>query len=332
MNNNGVSTMKSGNAVGREISGSTLKLIAIITMLIDHTAAVVLEKIIVAGESSNTIAYDSVLYFIYVLMRMIGRLAFPIFCFLLVEGFLHTRSVRKYAIRLAAFALISEIPFDLALFGEPFYFNYQNVFFTLLIGLLVMIGFKFISEKAADKKWLTILAIVGAITLGGISSFAIINFINNLFGILNENANGPIIILGADRGLSVFGFSFIVFLIYLIIVKKRSLREANVKFANLAVLTLGMLLADFLTTDYSGFGVLTIAVMYGLRRNHFKAILGGCATLVFMSFSEATCFIDLILIRFYNGKRGLSLKYVFYVFYPVHLFLLYLVCYFMKLV
>jgi hypothetical protein len=94
----------------------------------------------------------------------------------------------------------------------------------------------------------------------------------------------------------------------------------------------GMYLADILMTDYSGFGVLTIAVIYGLRKSHFKAMLGGCVTLTLMSIGEFTCFIDLLLISHYNGKRGLNLKYIFYAFYPVHLFLLYLVCYFMKLV
>ena len=84
---------------------------------------------------------------LYSVSRDIGRLAFPIFCFLLVEGFLHTRNPKKYAGRLFLFALISEIPFDLALQSGWFDPGKQNVYFTLLIGLLVLMGLSYFREK-----------------------------------------------------------------------------------------------------------------------------------------------------------------------------------------
>lgn len=87
------------------------------------------------------------LYQTDMVLRGIGRVAFPIFCFLLVEGFLHTKNVWKYAGRLALFALVSEIPFDLAFQGEWLFMGYQNIFFTLLVGLLVMIAFQTAEEK-----------------------------------------------------------------------------------------------------------------------------------------------------------------------------------------
>ena len=100
------------------LSTFQLKWIAIITMLIDHIGAVL---------------------FPYELgYRIIGRIAFPIFCFLIVEGFSHTRDVRRYMVRLGIFALISELPYDLAFHGEMVYAEGQNVFFTLFLGVLMM--------------------------------------------------------------------------------------------------------------------------------------------------------------------------------------------------
>ena len=77
----------------------------------------------------------AVLYPSQIWLRCLGRIAFPIFCFLIVEGFFHTHDVRRYMGRLGVFALISEIPYDLAFRGVPLEYAHQNVFFTLLIGI-----------------------------------------------------------------------------------------------------------------------------------------------------------------------------------------------------
>ena len=114
------------------LSGTTLKWIAVISMLIDHTAEVLINH--------NAALTDPIWAQIYVLMRGIGRIAFPIYAFLLVEGFLYTRDVKKYLARMLTFAVVSEIPFDLAVFHTPFYWGYQNVFFTLFLGLLALAG------------------------------------------------------------------------------------------------------------------------------------------------------------------------------------------------
>lgn len=96
-----------------------LKCIAIVSMALDHTGAVL---------------YPSQIW-----LRCLGRIAFPIFCFLIVEGFFHTHDVRRYMGRLGIFALISEIPYDLAFRGVPLEYAHQNVFFTLLIGIGMMV-------------------------------------------------------------------------------------------------------------------------------------------------------------------------------------------------
>lgn len=103
------------------LSGFALKWIAMICMLTDHMGAVLFPQ--------------------YIQMRMIGRIAFPIYCFLLVEGAVHTSNIRKYIGRLFLFALISELPFDLA-FYRQFSMEHQNVFFTLLLGLIAISQFQ----------------------------------------------------------------------------------------------------------------------------------------------------------------------------------------------
>lgn len=116
----------------RILSGSGLKLIAVITMLIDHIGAA-----IVIYDPTPLFTLGETTYTLYWLMRKIGRLAFPIYCFLLVEGFHHTRDRFAYARNLLIFALISEIPWNL-LWGNDWFYEDQNVFFTLFLGLMVM--------------------------------------------------------------------------------------------------------------------------------------------------------------------------------------------------
>ncbi len=331
----------------RGISGSTLKLVAIFTMLIDHTAATILQNILVARGMNNLDPTDTqaVMQFyadnaslnvLMVAMRLIGRIAFPIFCFLLVEGFLHTRNVAKYAIRLALFAAISEIPFDLAFYNKIPANNHQNVFFTLLIGLLTLIGFKIIKEKAENTKqagdtekvkaWLPVLGVLGALAVGGYIAL----IIHNIMKVLVETLNTMGFTISVSSTVTAIVIAVVLagiaLVVYAVMCKQKSLQTASLRFADLFILMVGMVLADLLKTDYSGFGVLTVAVIYGLRKSHFKAMLGACIILTVMTPMEITSFVNLIFIRFYNGARGLSLKYIFYIFYPAHLLILYLIC------
>lgn len=245
------------------ISGSTLKLIAIITMLIDHIAAVILQRVLLSGSRGGGMGmtpaiawlgdYDTV-YLIYSNMRNIGRIAFPIFCFLLVEGFLHTGNKLKYALRLLMFAIISEVPFDLAVTGSPYNLAYQNVFFTLLLGLLTMIACEAVTKSGLHTVVKTLL----------------------------------------------FAGSFFC----------------------------GMFAASILNTDYAARGVLCIMVLYVFREKRIWQIAAGCLSFFWWELPAVIAFLPIGL---YNGKRGWNIKYFFYAFYPLHLLLLYLICWWMGL-
>lgn len=142
-------------------SADMLKLTAMITMLIDHIGAGILEHLIIRVPLS--IETYEVLITIDQVLRLIGRIAFPIYCFLLVQGFLHTKSRWKYARNLLIFALLSEYPFDL-IFSGGLDFSSSNVMFTLLIGLLTMWGI----EKAGSKIFLQVLISVIGILIAAI--------------------------------------------------------------------------------------------------------------------------------------------------------------------
>lgn len=211
------------------ITASTLKWIAIISMLIDHFGIAIYWQL------------EQHTYSTYEILRYIGRIAFPIYCFLIVEGFFLTKNVWKYIGRCLIFAFLSEIPFDMAIYGRIWYPYSQNVYFTLVIGLCTLV------------------------------------------------------VLDKVRGYDVIS-----------IVKQ------------LTVIAIGAGVAQFLEVDYHYLGVLFIVMFYYCREmNKWHRDLIGAAAFSY----EVTAPLAMIPIHFYNGERGMSLKYVFYLVYPVHLLL-----------
>lgn len=206
------------------VSTFALKLIAILTMAIDHTGAVLFPE--------------------YIFFRIIGRLAFPIFCFLIVEGYFRTKNIYKYGLRLLVFAFLSEIPFDLAFSNTYIDLSHQNVFFTLFLGLMVI----YIGDKT--------LYIVNKV---------IICFV-------------------------------------------------------------GMGLAYILQTDYSLFGILMIFSFYVFRKRKDIMCVSQFVINVFLIGQiQMFAVFSLIPICLYNGRKGYGrLKFVFYLFYPTHLCILYI--------
>lgn len=224
------------------ISGSTLKIIAIAAMTIDHVAWFITDDILGSGS------------IVSVIMHAIGRITFPVMLFLLVEGFCNTRDLKKYILRMAAFAFISEIPFDLCFSGRifaakgSFAFSYlNNVFFTLTLSLIAMwaLQYCFIKQKPM------ILGVLAA---------AVLAYLSHLIG-----------------------------------------------------------------SDYSLFGVISACIMYLLRTNKIKEYAVGSLVLCFKSVKEIPAFLALPLVAKYNGRRGLNMKYFFYIYYPAHLLIIWLI-------
>ena len=128
---------------GFRLTAAQLRWIALAAMLLDHLWAMA-----VPGNQW---------------MTYVGRLAFPIFAFQIVEGFFHTSDFRRYALRLLVFACVSEIPFDLMYASTAFYPFHQNVMFTLLLGLAAIWGLERARrERTAGAAVLGVLGLLAA--------------------------------------------------------------------------------------------------------------------------------------------------------------------------
>lgn len=229
-----------------------LKIIALTCMLIDHLGAV--------------FPQDFPFYF-----RIIGRVAFPLFVYLIADGCRHTRSMPQYLLRLGAFALISEIPFDLAFNQIPYaginidFLKDTNIFYTLFLGALCVLVYQ--KLRSANRRFLPLLSIVFLTLTLFFAEW-----------------------LGTDYG--GFGVAF-VFLMYVI----------PIKAPRLVVMAL--------CCCYEFYP----AVSFYLEMGYGFTYLVESGVLWMM----AACLLSVPITALYNGKRGPNLKWFFYVFYPAHL-------------
>lgn len=208
-----------------KFNGTQLKLIAVFCMLLDHIGYAIFPEVTA--------------------LRAIGRLAFPIFAFLVAEGMKHTSNWKKYVLRLFVFAIISEIPFDLLTSGKVIDLSSQNVLFTMLFGALAVVSFK-----------------------------------------TNQN-------LGYLGAVLAAGLGFVC------------------------------------CVDYGLFGVILILFIYILNKEDVR--WGSCVVAVWClcyGGMELWGVISALFLLRYNKERGWNtpvLKYGFYVFYPLHMLVIYLI-------
>lgn len=134
-----------------------IKIVACLVMLIDHS-----------GEIFKIASPD-----LYIVIRLIGRIAFPIFAFCIAQGFIHTKDVRKYLTRLLLFAIIVHVPYSYAFYDKILYFGYFNIMYTLFAGLLALALYEKFDKRFS---WIFIL-VIGVIA-------QVVNLEYGLYGIL----------------------------------------------------------------------------------------------------------------------------------------------------
>lgn len=248
------------------ISGSTLKIIAAISMVLDHVSRIVLTNGIMTHASYSQISDEqwAILSEASDALHVLGRIAFPLFCFLIVEGFLHTHDLKKYLRNMLVFAIIAEPIYDFVQTGQLFDLRQQNVMCELLLSLVFLIVLEKIQSLSKRKRYI----------------------------------------------------------------------------AETALIVLTALAAEYTKLDGGVYGIMLVAAFYLFHDSKAKmffaavcaVLLSSChivgggfefATANVLNPDVAAAVVSLLLINLYNGKRGLKLKYFFYIFYPAHLALLY---------
>lgn len=223
-----------------------LKLIACVTMFIDHFGYAIVPRLAIANMDA-----------IYYICRSIGRLSFPIFCFLLVEGMHRTRNPRKYILRLGVGILLAEIPFDLVLEGG-FSWGYQSVMVTLTLGAVMLL-----CMQKTEKKWMKLLLVLP-------------------FAILAEHCKCD------------YGAGGIVMIAVFALFDRLSLQSAALFLVNWQLLPSAAVMV---------FGIVVIIQLFAMAA--------------------------MVPIALYSGRKlthSKTVQWAFYLFYPVHFIILWLLC------
>lgn len=231
-----------------------LKLIAVICMSFDHI-----------GDAF----FGHFTYF-----NLIGRIAFPIFAYQAVQGYMHTKDLKKHLIKLFIFACISQIPFYLFLttFSEEFYLN---ILFTFLLGLITLFAYDECKNKFLGFLFVILGAIIGEVVHVDYGAFGI---------------------------LLIFTFYFF----------EKEFKDNSIK-----------LWGNFYLSSKKF--LMTILVCFLCFTKYISQIISHPKLIVHYLLLGLFTSLSMVFILFYNKKEGPKSKYFFYIFYPLHLLILYLV-------
>ncbi len=162
------------------LSSFGLKRVAMASMVIDHIGSFLLRAmmdpyrvdgmLVVNQESPSPLRW---LMLGREACDILGAAAFPIFCFLVAEGFLHTRDRLRYGRQMLWFALLSEIPYNLAHYQTGFSLRLQNVMFTLACAILTLLLISKAEERWAEQKAMRWGMTVAAVAAGMVMAFLI---------------------------------------------------------------------------------------------------------------------------------------------------------------
>ncbi len=287
----------------------TLKLIALITMAIDHIGYVF-------GRGAWKIIPFNSAY-----LRYIGRISFPLFAFSIVNGWKYTKNRSKYFTNLCLFAIISQIPFTLAFFSTnksvilpdsiPFEFHFSVKFF-LVAAVCTLTYWYFGCQKKINKSLLVV-------------------FVATVLPTISLKIGHVWIIAGSLNVLYTFATTLTLLFAYeKIMEKKYRLWELAWILGGICIvlITYGRM-ADY--GKYFG-GIILIFVLYALRNNKlWQGVAVFCWCMARYGFLDGNWYtasaaaLSTLFVLAYNNKKGVDnkwAKWLFYIFYPLHLFIL----------
>ena len=298
-----------------------LKIIAVITMMVDHVGSIIL------SVNPHLIANNQD---IYLYSRYIGRISFPIFAFLIANGCKHTSNINKYMLRLGLLAIISEVPYDLAFWGAGGginFFRSTNIFYTLFLGVAAVAIYEKLKKVEMQWIFLALLAVFPIISL--IISLPLFAAFDSLI-----------------IGIVLAAYSLAAFALANFLPEIKQSRKINVERKIIPALAIIPLfsLSGVLEADFHGIGVLlmfflyladpsdkvkraivlTLGLVYYYGRQFIPAYFMGAPPerFQFIALVLAFSLLSVVFIWFYNGKPGVNSKIVkwgFYAFYPVHI-------------
>lgn len=276
-----------------------LKIIAVVSMLIDHTGFFLRCKFLLDAQP-------------YTVMRMLGRIAFPIFCFLLANGFDKTSDRSRYLSRLVMFAVISRIPFSLTFStanyslsaADGFCFVYPWYWCLLLVVFVCFVWYRTV-RPGLSFIW------AGAAVL---------------LALLNLSAGGVRLV---GRDCDVF-YTLAISLAAMSCLDRIMPGSAGRKKLILQLPALALCAALILPhSDYGWLGLLLILLLHMLRSHRplqAAAIVAWAFAEYMLRMQSLQYFIPAALaalpILLYNGRPGRRVQLAFYLFYPLHLAIL----------
>lgn len=290
----------------------TVKIIAIITMLIDHIG------VVVGNTGLGVITYNNTM-----ILRSIGRIALPIFAYNIINGWKFTRDKSNYVYRLILFACISQIPFSLVVNPVTYAIKFDTIrafttlsFNTMPINFwiiaLIFITSHLIIYKNSTPKMTIALLVATLFTLISVRTDARLLYTNpyklNVFYTLGTAAY-ILRDLEAFRASAKDNFSVV-----------RYMRVVS-------IFTITYLFCSY--SDYSFMGLLLILGIYATRNNKWLqlSVLAFWCIYTYQGYMPflISSLMSVLVIYMYNGNKGYNNKYLqifTYIFYPLHLSIL----------
>ena len=282
---------------GKMFTSESLKIVALICMLIDH-----------AGE---------ILFPQCDILRSIGRVSFPLYAFLLAQGCKHTHSMERYLLGLGIFALISEIPYDLAFGNSINFLDQTNIFYTLFLSAACV----YIYDSIKKQKTMIQLIVFAVCLLFLFMEWILLTFIT-----------------GEHLPSLALMFSYVMGMIISCahIFKHHEIAnsKSNILINSFAILSTlpAFLLSSFIDCDYGIWGVALISLLYLAKSIKISAVIMAVLLVPYygqhiysnvVSFEAIRnmCFslLSILFVCLYNGQHGSKKKWIYYWAYPLHI-------------